>query len=314
MGDALLSYLGLITDERAQVSNLKIREALQELVSDAVPRSELRLIFAHTLSRTQAWLIANDNDEISSNDINAIRVCVARRKSGEPIAYILGHREFYGRRFHCSPAALIPRPETELLIDTALAQCKRFEESPFASVRGEPVEPRTSALNILDVGTGTGCIAVTLALECPQASVTACDISRDALALAHANANALGASVEFVESDWFSAIDERAQFDIILSNPPYIKPNDPHLFQGDLRFEPWLALQDRGDGLQSFRELAQGAKKHLNEGGVLIVEHGYDQGDSVPALFRDAGFSDVEMIRDLAGQPRITRCRNPQRA
>jgi release factor glutamine methyltransferase len=247
---------------------LNIRQSIAQLASDALPRAELRLLLSHVLSQNAAWLAAHD---------------------------ILGYREFYGRNFKCTPAALIPRPETELLIDIALT---------LVSARGEPVEPR-----ILDVGTGTGCIAITLALEMPSAQVTALDISRDALTLARANAAALSANINFVESDWFSAIDASAQFDIIVSNPPYIVPNDPHLFQGDLRFEPWLALQDRGDGLQSYRELAAGAKQHLREGGLLIVEHGYDQGESVPALFREAGFEDVEMIRDLADQPRITRCK-----
>jgi release factor glutamine methyltransferase len=213
--------------------------------------------------------------------------------SGEPIAYILGYREFFGRKFKCSPAALIPRPETELLIELI----------GTASTQAE-------GQRILDVGTGTGCIAVSLALELPSAQVTAVDLSRDALALARENAHALGASnIEFIESDWFSAIDANKKFDVIVSNPPYIVPNDPHLFRGDLRFEPWLALQDRVDGLQSYRELIAGAKKHLRGDGLLVVEHGYDQGESVPALFREAGFSEIEMIRDLAGQPRVTRCK-----
>jgi release factor glutamine methyltransferase len=274
---------------------LNIRQSIAHLASDALPRAELRLLLSHVLAQNAAWLAAHDDYDLTPTEENHLRIAAARRTAGEPIAYILGYREFYGRNFKCTPAALIPRPETELLIDTALT---------LVSVRGEPAEPR-----ILDIGTGTGCVAITLALEMPGAEVTALDISRDALTLARANAVALGANINFVESDWFSAIDASAQFDIIVSNPPYIVPNDPHLFQGDLRFEPWLALQDRGDGLQSYRELAAGVKKHLREGGLLIVEHGYDQGESVPKIFRDAGFIDVEMIRDLAGQPRVTRAR-----
>jgi release factor glutamine methyltransferase len=163
-------------------------------------------------------------------------------------------------------------------------------------------EPR-----ILDIGTGTGCIAITLALELPNAQLTAVDLARDALALARENACALNAThVAFIESDWFAAIDTSEKFDVIVSNPPYIAPSDPHLFRGDLRFEPGLALRDRVDGMESYRELVRGAKTHLREGGLLIVEHGYDQGETVPALFREAGFANVEMICDLAGKPRVT--------
>jgi release factor glutamine methyltransferase len=336
---------------------MNIRTLLEQFAQRDIPRSEVRLLVSHVLQRDHAWLVTHDTDELSATHIDSIRVLIARRVAGEPIAYILGYREFYGRRFKCSAAALIPRSETELLVDTVLTLTSvrgdpvsstgvnaaltltsvrgdpvsstgvnaaltltSVRGDPVSStgvnaaltltsVRGELVEPR-----ILDIGTGTGCIAITLALELQNASVTACDLSRDALALARENARALNADITFIESDWFSAFNERDQFDIIVSNPPYIVPNDPHLFQGDLRFEPWLALQDRGDGLQSYRELAAGAKKHLRDGGVLIVEHGFDQGESVPALFRDAGFADVEMMRDLAGQPRITRCKKSPRA
>lgn len=284
---------------------MNIRQFITEFASDAVPRLELRLLLSHVLSRSSGWLAAHDDHEIAPNDESALRLAVSRRAAGEPIAYIMGYREFYGRRFNCSPAALIPRPETELLVEQVLALAPAPLRGGtgwgWGSVDRQP-QPR-----ILDIGTGTGCIAITLALELPTAKVTALDISRDALALARTNASALGAKIEFLESDWLSAIAEDAQFDTIVSNPPYIVPNDPHLFRGDLRFEPWLALQDRGDGLQSYREIAAGAKKHLRDGGLLIVEHGYDQGESVPAIFGDAGFVDVEMIRDLAGQPRVTR-------
>jgi release factor glutamine methyltransferase len=280
---------------------LNIRDALQHLTSLGVARSEVRLLAAHALQCDPAWLVQHDTDELSATQFEAIRLLIARRVAGEPIAYVLGYREFYGRRFKCTPAALIPRQETELLVEEVIT-CTPMR-----------VDDETGRMqfDVLDVGTGTGCIAITLALECAlanvQARVTACDLSRDALALARENAAALGANVRFVESDWFSAFDENDQFDAIVSNPPYIAPNDPHLFKGDLRFEPWLALQDRVDGLESYRELARGAKKHLRDGGVLIVEHGFDQGESVPAIFDEAGFNDVETIRDLAGHPRMTR-------
>jgi release factor glutamine methyltransferase len=278
------------------VLDLNIRDVLQQLSSAATSRSEVRLLLSSVLSRDQAWLVANDTDLLTASQLESVRALVARRNAGEPIAYILLYREFYGRRFACSPAALIPRHETELLIDVAKQSLTSND-----------------ALRILDIGTGTGCIAITLALECPSVRVTALDVSHDALALARANARSLDASrIEFIESNWFAALDTNmndAKFDLIVSNPPYIPPNDPHLTQGDLRFEPQLALQDAIDGLQSYRELVQGAIKHLREGGLLIVEHGYDQGASVPALFREAGFADIEMIRDLADQPRVTSAR-----
>ncbi|MGL5003729.1 MAG: peptide chain release factor N(5)-glutamine methyltransferase, partial [Casimicrobium sp.] len=271
---------------------MNIRQLTAELANDAAPRAELRLLLSHVLSRSTAWLAAHDDYELTPAEENNLRVAASRRVAGEPIAYILGYREFYGRKFKCTPAALIPRPETELLIDQVCGSSELL-------ARPEPVEGSSDAvLQVLDVGTGTGCIAITLALELPNAQITACDLSRDALALARENARALGATnVEHIESDWFSAIDANKMFDVIVSNPPYIAPNDPHLFRGDLRFEPWLALRDRVDGLESYRELVKGAKKHLRDDGLLIVEHGYDQGESVPALFREAGFSDVEMIR-----------------
>jgi release factor glutamine methyltransferase len=275
-----------------------LRDALAHFTSAAIGRSEVRLLAAHALQRDAAWLVSHDTDALSATQFETIQSLVSRRRAGEPIAYIVGYREFYGRRFKTTPAALIPRPETELLIDEV---CALVRETPTS---------HNEAARILDVGTGTGCIAITLALENDNVDLTASDLSRDALALAQDNANALTATkLQFIESDWFSAIDANKKFDIIVSNPPYIAPNDPHLFKGDLRFEPWLALRDRVDGLESYRELVRGAKKHLREGGTLIVEHGYDQGESVPALFREAGFADVEMIRDFAGNARVTRGR-----
>ncbi|HPG61711.1 MAG TPA: peptide chain release factor N(5)-glutamine methyltransferase [Casimicrobium sp.] len=266
---------------------MNIRTALADR---RLPRLELRILLGHVLQREYAWLIAHDLDALDDSVAAQFESLVARRVAGEPIAYLLGEREFYGRNFRCTPAALIPRPETELLVDVALTRI-----APNESVR------------ILDIGTGTGCIAITLALERPQASVTAIDVSPDALALARENAQRLGATnLEVVESIWFAALADDAQFDLIVSNPPYIVPGDAHLSQGDLRFEPAIALADAVDGLESYRQLLRGAGKHLHSGGWLVVEHGYDQGDSVPALFRAAGFTQVDMLRDLADMPRVT--------
>ena len=167
---------------------------------------------------------------------------------------------------------------------------------------------------ILDVGTGTGCIALTLALERPEARITALEVSADALALAQTNAAQLDAkNVEFIESNWFSGLEivetKDAQFDVIVSNPPYIVPGDAHLVQGDLRFEPTLALADEIDGLESYRQLARGTALHLKAGGWLVVEHGYDQGESVPALLAASGLVQVCTHKDLAGHPRVTLAR-----
>jgi release factor glutamine methyltransferase len=278
---------------------MKIRDVFSLRGAGDLPRSEVRMLLAHVLSRDHAWLVAHDDDAMSDGDLAQVESLISRRTNGEPIAYLIGARDFYGRSFVCSSAALIPRPETEMLVDCALTLVPSL---PVAKPK------------VLDIGTGTGCIAITLALELPQASIFAIDVSADALSLARHNATQLNAPVKFIESNWFNALDTDAKFDIIVSNPPYIVPGDTHLSQGDLRFEPAIALADAVDGLESYRQIAQGARKHLQAGGALIVEHGYDQGDSVPALFRDAGFIDVEMIRDLANQPRVTRCKIPRPA
>ncbi len=279
---------------------MTIRDLLRAQLASGLPRNEARLLLAHVLNRGPAWLVAHDDHLLSPDELARTNALVGRRIAGEPVAYLLACREFYGLAFRCTPAALIPRPETELLIDQALAHI-----DAGLKVR----EQDNAALRVLDVGTGTGCIAITIALERPQTQVTAVDISPDALALAHDNAARLGANVSFIESSWFAALPPDALFDLILSNPPYIVPGDPHLTQGDLRFEPAVALADAVDGLESYRQLTRGARQHLKAGGRLIVEHGFDQGESVPALFRAAGFEHVEMHRDLAGQPRVTSCR-----
>ncbi|WP_395707177.1 peptide chain release factor N(5)-glutamine methyltransferase [Casimicrobium huifangae] len=274
-----------------------IRDALND---NRLPRLETRLLLAHALghprpAHAHAWLLARDTEALPVDAAGRFDALVERRIAGEPIAYLTGHREFYGRDFGCSPAALIPRPETELLIDLAL------ERLP-ADFNGR----------ILDVGTGTGCIAITLALERPRAQVTALDVSADALSLASENAIALGATnVRCVESNWFVALDTNQRFDLIVSNPPYVVPGDAHLTQGDLRYEPAIALADAVDGLESYRQLAAGAQRHLAPGGWVIVEHGYDQGESVPNLLRATAFADVALHRDLAGLPRVTTARHP---
>ena len=277
---------------------MTIRDFLRVLSATSLPRNEARLLIAHVLHRDQAWLVGHDDYQFTAGELDALNALTARRTVGEPVAYLLGKREFYGRAFFCSPVALIPRPETELLVEYAL----NLIPVASATVGGSTDTP----MHVLDVGTGTGCIAITLALERPGIIVTAVDISPDALALAGENAQRLQTNLTFIHSNWFAALPPNAQFNLILSNPPYIVPGDTHLVQGDLRFEPAIALADTLDGLESYRQLALGAQRHLKSGGMLIVEHGYDQGKSVPALLNNAGFAGIATHRDLAGHPRIT--------
>ncbi|WP_417067601.1 peptide chain release factor N(5)-glutamine methyltransferase [Niveibacterium terrae] len=213
---------------------------------------------------------------------------VARRAAGEPVAYLLGAREFYGRMFGVGPEVLIPRPETELLVELALAKAAEF-----------------AAPRLLDLGTGSGAIAITLALEAPGASVAAVEYSAAALARARANAEALAARIDWYSGCWLAPLGDRT-FDVIVSNPPYIRAGDHHLGEGDLRFEPGSALSSGPDGLADIRTIIAGAPAHLARGGWLLFEHGYDQAEPVRALLAEAGFSAVESVRDLAGIERAS--------
>jgi release factor glutamine methyltransferase len=258
-----------------------------------IPMSEARLLLRHVLGCTAAWLEAHRDDEIAAARAATIAALVARRAAGEPVAYLLGFREFYGRDFAVSSAVLIPRPETELLVDLAKA-----------ALAGVP------APSVLDLGTGSGCVAVTLALELPDARITALDVSPAALAVASGNADRLGARVRFIESDWFAALgDER--FDLIVGNPPYIAEGDPHLSEGDLRFEPAAALHCGADGLSAIRRIVADAATRLMPGGRLYFEHGYDQAEAVAGLLQAAGYVDPEQHRDLAGIVRVSGAATP---
>ena len=254
------------------------------LASAALPRTEARLLLASVLGVPIESLIARPQQPVDSATAARFATLAARRARGEPVAYLLGEKEFYGRRFAVSPAVLVPRPETELLVELAL---------PRLRLRPAP--------NVLDLGTGSGCIAITLALECPGATVVAVDRSADALAVARANARRLGATVEFLPGDWFEAVGGR--FDLIVANPPYVAAADPHL--AGLLHEPQHALSAGADGLADLRRIVGGAPAHLKLGGTLAVEHGHDQGAAVRALFARAGFAGIETHRDLAGIERV---------
>lgn len=256
---------------------------------EVIPISEARLLACHVLNCNAAWLEAHRDDKLSEAQADRFSELVACRAGGEPVAYLLGRREFYGRDFAVSPAVLIPRPETELLVDlakTALA--------------------RVPAPRILDLGTGSGCVAITLALELRGASVTAVDVSPEALAVARANAGRLAARVRFIESDWFAALGGDERFDLIVGNPPYVAEGDPHLGQGDLRFEPETALHCGPDGLSAIRRIVAEAPRHLAPGGCLYFEHGYDQAEAIAGLLSAAGYIGIEQHRDLAGIVRVS--------
>ena len=267
--------------------------AVLEAARRKLPASEARLLLGHVLDQSAAWLLAHGEQVLDEDDLLAFASLVARRAGGEPVAYLVGRREFFGRDFEVSPAVLIPRPETELLVDIALANVGAGETA-----------------RILDLGTGSGCIAVTLALELPQAQVTAIDASAIALAVARRNADRYSARLRFVQSDWFDALGEES-FDLIVANPPYIATADPHLAAGDLRHEPATALASGADGLDALRRIIAGAPAHLAPGGQLWLEHGYDQAPAVQELLFAAGLTEVKQHRDLAGIIRVSGGRLP---
>ena len=219
-----------------------------------------------------------------------------RRLAGEPMAYLVGQREFMGHTFRVTPDVLIPRPDTEVLVETAL-ECVAGQAAPA----------------VLDLGTGSGAIAISIALARRDARVMASDVSAKALAVAAANAWDLTASLRFVEGSWYDAVPAGEGFDLIVSNPPYVANDDPHLGQGDVRFEPRGALTDGADGLEDLRRIVAGAHRHLKAGGALWMEHGWDQAEAVRTLLADAGFADVHSRQDLAGIERISGGRWPAR-
>lgn len=253
---------------------------------DAVDADYLLL---HVLNQPRSWLFAHASDAVSPADAAHFDALVQRRVSGEPVAYLTGSRGFWTLDLAVTPATLIPRPETELLVEQALARM-----------------PADTAVRVADLGTGSGAVALALAKERPLAQLVATDASCDALDVARGNAqrNAL-VNVEFRHGDWLTPLlGER--FDVIVSNPPYIADHDPHLDQGDLRFEPALALSCGVDGLDAIRMIAIAAPAHLRAGGWLLLEHGLDQGPAVRTLLRDAGFYGVKTVRDLEARDRVT--------
>lgn len=286
--------------------------------ASALPRHEARALLEHASGRRREWLIAHGDEAADADAAARFEALAARRRAGEPLAYLLGWREFHGLRFAVNEHVLIPRPETELLVDEAAARA-----APGACV--------------IDLGTGSGAIAVTLAVLRPDLRITATDRSAQALNVARGNAqrlldaahsadreqprsgstqqagmqqeDAAAHRLRWLQGDWWQAVPVGEHFDLIVSNPPYIADGDPHLSRGDLRHEPRSALAAGDHGLADLRRIADGARKRLAAGGWLLLEHGYDQREALQALLRAAGWRDVATLADAAGHPRVTLAR-----
>ncbi|MGP1676462.1 MAG: peptide chain release factor N(5)-glutamine methyltransferase [Burkholderiales bacterium] len=260
----------------------------QLLADSGLPQLEARMLLERVLGKTRAWLIAHADEAPGADAVQTFAAMAGRRRQGEPIAYILGEREFYGLEFQVTPAVLIPRPETELLVELALARI-----------------PANESVRVLDLGTGSGAIAVALAQARPQARLTAGDVDYAALSLARANATRHRVSVRFFCGDWFGALPGET-FDLIVANPPYVAAEDPHLAMGDVRFEPQRALVGGADGLDCIRAIVAKARAHLNPGAWLLIEHGYDQAVACRALLEAEGYQEVQTWPDLAGLARVS--------
>ena len=273
---------------------MTIATALAE-AQQAIGRLEARVLLRHVLRCDEAYLIAHGDDDLPAAQAADFGRLIARRAGGEPVAYLTGSRDFYGREFVVTPAVLIPRPDTELLIELALQRLP------------------ANGGQVLDLGTGSGCIGVTIAAERPQAQVTLVDASANALDDARVNAHRHAvANTALLCSDWFATLGD-ARYDLIVSNPPYIAAGDAHLQQGDLRFEPQSALAAGADGLDDIRRIVAEAPSHLLSGGWLLCEHGHDQADACTELLQQAGFKEVFSARDLAGIRRVSGGRwNPE--
>lgn len=253
-----------------------------------IDRLDARLLLQYATGCSHADLLARPETPVSAAAQAQFAEWVERRAAGEPLAYLVGEAEFRGRVFQVTPAVLIPRPDTEVLVEQALRRLSGV------------AQPR-----VLDLGTGSGIVAITLALECPAARVVAVDLSGAALAVAANNAGRLGATVDCRAGDWYAPVAGE-RFDLIVSNPPYIAADDPHLLGDGLPYEPQSALTDGGDGLACLRAIVAGAAAHLRPGGWLLLEHGHEQGAACRNLLTAAGFQAAFTHPDLAGSDRVS--------
>jgi len=267
----------------------EVRHALGDAARRLGDRVDAEVLLQHLLRRPPSWLIAHADDVLSLADERAFAELVRRRLVGEPVAYITGRRGFWSLELEVTPATLIPRPETELLVELALARL-----------------PEDRAATVADLGTGSGAIALAIGTERPQARIFAVDASADALEVARRNARRLCIpNVGFVEGDWLAPL-AGLRFDLIVSNPPYIEAGDPHLAQGDLRFEPTGALASGADGLEDIRRIVVDAHDALVPGGWLLFEHGWNQGEACRALLEAAGYREVFTAQDLEQRDRVS--------
>jgi release factor glutamine methyltransferase len=262
------------------------------LQTSQLPRLDARALLAHVSGQRREWLLAHEDEPAPEAIAATFHALAERRRRGEPLAYLVGHREFYGRPFTVTPAVLIPRPETELLVEAALAR----------------LPASGAAVRVLDLGTGSGAIAVSLALARPDATVWATDLSPAALAVAQHNAHALGASnIHWLMGDWWQALPTHAAaFDCVVANPPYIATHDGHLQTPALQHEPRAALASGQDGLDALQRIIGNAPPWLRTGGWLMLEHGFAQGPAVRAALNNPAWQDVETLVDLPGHERVT--------
>ena len=267
--------------------------AVLKAAAQRIGAVDARVLLCHVIERDSAYAAAHPEASIGAAEAARLQNLVERRAAGEPVAYLTGRREFYGRSFHVNPAVLIPRPETELLVELALERL-----------------PRDAAAWVLDLGTGSGCVAITIASERSRSKILATDQSIEALTVAQRNTGDLAVdNVALLQSDWFSCVPRDARFDVIVANPPYVAAGDPHVDQGDLRFEPRIALTAGADGLNAIRTIVRDADRHLASGGWLLLEHGHAQAEAVRELLRKAGYEAVFSTADLAGIERVSGAR-----
>ena len=312
--------------------SVSVGAALARARALGLDRLDAQLLLAHTLQQPRAWLIAHDEAGLTPVQQQAFDAACRRRADGEPLAYLLGEREFHGLMLQVNPAVLVPRPDTETLVDWALQMLALPSASTAPTVPTASTAPTATtgptvptvptvptcpsgpsgptAPSVADLGTGSGAIALALKHRHPRAAVCAVDLSAQALEVAQANAARLGLQLECLQGDWWQPLAGR-RFHVVVSNPPYIAGNDPHL--DALRHEPPLALTPGGDGLAALAQIVRGAPEHLFEDGWLLLEHGHEQAGAVCRLLAEAGFSEVQTRRDLAGQPRCSGGRWPGR-
>ncbi|AGF46632.1 methyltransferase [Candidatus Kinetoplastibacterium desouzaii TCC079E] len=266
--------------------------SIEELIeSSAIPRMEVMILLEHLLKKSRTWMIAHDSYLISSSVLNHYMRLVKRRLDGEPIAYLTGQKEFMGYNFFVNKDVLVPRPETELLVEHSLNIIKKYKKIP----------------RIIDLGVGCGAIAISIYLYRQDSYVVGCDISNNALLVAEKNMKALKASINLLQSNWFDSISKQEKFDVIVANPPYIAKYDDHLKKGGLIFEPEHALTDGSiDGLGSIRIIVRDSINHMREGSSLWIEHGWNQAQQVRYIMNNYGFRDIVSLCDLSSIERVT--------